>query len=180
MEDLLRAGDDRALELIGGDIVEKAQPSFDHGTAQAGLSHVLGGFRGGGGGPHGPGGWWLGVEVDVLYGAHDVYRHDLSGWRRERVPERPRGRPVSVRPDWVCEVVSRSNASNDRVRKLRGLHRYGVPHYWLLDPEEGTLSVLRWAEPGYLTVLVATVDETVRAEPFESIEISLPRVLDLD
>jgi Uma2 family endonuclease len=66
------------------------------------------------------------------------------------------------------------------VRKLRVLHKHRVPHYWLLDPVEQTLRVLRWTEQGYLEALGATADETVRAEPFEAIEIPLAVVLGLE
>lgn len=36
-----------------------------------------------------------------------------------------------------------------------------------------TLTVLRWSDAGYITVLAAERGETVRAEPFEAIEISV-------
>ena len=77
-----------------------------------------------------------------------------------------------------ASILSPSNASNDTVKKLRVLHRRGVPHYWLLDPEAGTLRVLRWTPDGYLEALSAAADETVRAEPFDAIEISLAVILD--
>jgi Uma2 family endonuclease len=177
--DLLALPPGRAVEIVGGDIVEKAQPSFEHGSAQSGLSGPLFGFRGPGG-PDGPGGWWLATEVEVQYEDHEVYRHDLVGWRREWVTGRPSERPVRVRPDWVCEVLSLSNASNDTVKKHRVSHRHGVPHYWLLDPDALTLRVLRWTREGYLEALSATVDERVRAEPFEAIALSLRDVFGRD
>ena len=83
---------------------------------------------------------------------------------------------METRPDWVCEILSPSNASNDTVRKLRTLHRSGVPHYWLVDPERLTLTVLRWTPDGYLEALAATADESVRAETFEALELALADV----
>lgn len=118
------------------------------------------------------------TEVEVQYELHEVYRHDLVGWLRARSPSRPVGRPVALRPDWVCEILSPSNASNDTVRKLRALHRAQVPHYWLVDPERLTLTVLRWTADGYLSVLVAAAPESVRAEPFAAIELSLATLFD--
>jgi Uma2 family endonuclease len=180
-EDLLSLPEERAAEVIAGELVDKASPTPDHGNAQVGLSGVLFGFRGpSGGGPRGPGGWWLMTEVEVFYETHETYRHDVAGWRRDRTPERPRDRPIRILPDWVCEILSPSNAANDTVRKLRVLHKHRVPHYWLLDPVEETLRVLRWTEQGYLEALSATADETVRAEPFEAIEIPLGIVLGLE
>lgn len=37
--------------------------------------------------------------------------------------------------------------------KLRRYHEAGVPHYWLLDPDTGTLNVFRHEAQGYLNVL---------------------------
>jgi Uma2 family endonuclease len=123
------------------------------------------------GGPNGPGGWWFATEVEVAFDG-DILRPDVLGWRRETSPERPTGFPVRVRPDWVCEIISPSNANHDTVKKLRRYHQANVPHYWIVDPRDETLTVLRWADAGYVTVLRAERGETVRPEPFD--EISLP------
>jgi Uma2 family endonuclease len=172
-EDLLRLPEEAAAELIDGEIVEKAVPSFEHGAAQLGLgTQIFGPYnrRPGGGGP---GGWWLATDVRVQYEEGQVYRHDLVGWRRETTRERPSGKLIHIRPDWVAEVLSTDNAGNDLVKKLRTLSRHGVPHSWIVDPERRTLMVLRWTPEGYLTALTAGEDEVVRAEPFEAIEIHL-------
>jgi Uma2 family endonuclease len=87
------------------------------------------------------------------------------------VPTRPSGRPVDIRPDWVCEVLSPSTASRDVIEKQRTFHRAAVPHYWVVHPERAVLTVLRWHADGYLVALTAGRDETVRAEPFAEIEI---------
>ncbi len=31
---------------------------------------------------------------------------DLAGWRREPLPQMPKGVAFTVEPDWVCEVLS--------------------------------------------------------------------------
>jgi Uma2 family endonuclease len=173
--DLEALGDDARVEVIAGNIVEKAHPSAEHADAQLALGAFLRqrfNHRGDGGGP-GPGGWWILAEVDVEMETHEVYRPDLAGWRRDRLPERPRGRPVRTRPDWVCEVLSPSNRRNDLVTKMRVLHRCGVPHYWIVDPEEEVLTVHRWQEGGYLVALTATRGETVRAEPFDAVDLAV-------
>jgi Uma2 family endonuclease len=100
-----------------------------------------------------------------------VYRPDVVGWRRHRVPARPSGRPVRARPDRVCEVLSRANAQKDLVTKLRAYQRSGVPHYWIVDPDEAVLHVHRWQPDGYLLVLTAQRGEVVRAEPFDAMEL---------
>jgi Uma2 family endonuclease len=170
--DLLALPGDARIEVIDGGLVEKAAPSAEHGDAQLGLGGLLRTSfhrRRDGVGP--PGGWWTLSEVDVELAEHDVFRPDLVGWRRERMPARPSGRPIRVRPDWICEILSPSNAKTDRVDKLRVLQRVGVPHYWIVDPERELLTVHRWTESGYVVALSAGRGEVVRAEPFDAIEL---------
>jgi Uma2 family endonuclease len=163
---------ERHHELIGGEIVEKAVPSGEHADAQGG---VIGSLR-----PPfqrkpdrgGPGGWWILPEVEVLLETSDVVRPDVSGWRRERCPERPTGTPVEVPPDFVCEVISPRNANHDMVKKLRLYHHVAIPHYWIVDPRDTTLTVMRWSADGYVTLMRAERGEIVRPEPFEAIELA--------
>lgn len=164
LADWLAQASGHRLELLNGTFVEKPLTSALHGITQTRVAlrvaepFMLRARR-----------WWVGSQVDILLGA-DLFRPDLVGWRRERVPEVPRDRPTAVRPDWICEIISESNAAHDRVVKMRAYHQAQVPHYWLLDPLERTLVVMRHAAGGYLNVMAATADERVRPEPFESVE----------
>jgi Uma2 family endonuclease len=163
----------RFHELVDGEIVRKADPSGEHGGSQAGIVGWLQWPFQRPPGRGGPGGWWFGTEVEVLLTTGDVVRPDVVGWRREHVPERPTGFPVKHRPDWICEVLSPANASHDRVKKLRLYHRAQVGHYWIVDPREESLLVMRWSDPGYVVVLAARRGDSVRAEPFDAIEIEV-------
>lgn len=164
---------ERFHELVGGEIIPKASPSGEHGDAQAGIVAAVRPRYQRRGGSGGPGGWWISTEVEILLPSGDIVRPDVVGWRREGCPVRPTGKVVKLRPDWVCEVLSESNANHDTVKKLRAYHRDRVPHYWLVDPREATLTVMRWSAEGYITVLAAARGETVRAEPFDAIDIEV-------
>ena len=169
--DLAVLGDGVRAEIIGGEIVEKASPTMEHGSAQTALGgYVYRRFNRKPGGRW-PGGWWIGTEVDVEYATHEIYRHDIVGWRRERFPERPTGRPIRARADWVCEILSPSNEKRDLVDKMQTLHREGVGHYWILNPEEKVLVVHRHHADGYLVALTASSGDTVHAEPFDEVEL---------
>ena len=175
IEDWRALPDDARFELIDGELVEKAAPTFEHGVAQFNLSGALAPFgRKGGSGR--PGGWWFGSEVDIALDGR-VYRPDLAGWWRERVPAPIKERPVPVRPDWICEIVSESNRTTDTVTKLTRYHGSGVPHYWILDQLEQKLTVHRHTADGYLVVLTAAVPACVRAEPFSEIELDVAALL---
>lgn len=161
----------RRYEILDGELVEK-ETSAEHGVAQSRVGRVLGPFDRRPGGRL-PGGWWFATEALIDLGVDQHVRPDVAGWRRERMPERPTGSVISLAPDWICEIVSPSNASNDTVKKKRAYHRHQVPHYWLLDPVRETLTVLRWSADGYVEVQSAMRGERVRAEPFDAIELQV-------
>jgi Uma2 family endonuclease len=164
--------DERWHEVVHGEVVPKAMSSGRHGGAQSRLSEYVGPFNRRPGGRQ-PGGWWFATDVEVELEDHEIFRPDVSGWRRDRLAELPRVMPVRVRPDWVCEVLSPSNARRDRVVKFDVYHRSGVPHYWIVDPEEETLTVYRHTPEGYLVVLNASRGDRVKPEPFEAIELQV-------
>jgi len=175
--DWLAQPEDGRAELIDGELIEKASPTFQHGRAQGQTVGTLDGLFGRkpGGGDR-PGGWWLATEVDILLDGRG-YRPDIAGWRRDRLPAPPKEWPVTARPDWVCEVVSESNRTVDKVVKLRRYHQAGIPHYWTLDQVERTLTVHRHAPGGYVVALRAVATEHVRAEPFDAVELPVAVLL---
>jgi len=169
---------ERFHELYAGEVVQKALPSGRHGAAQLLLGSCIRPYNRRTDGPGGPGGWRFASEVEVRLAEGVIVRPDLAGWRRERLPSFPESSPVTVRPDWVCEILSRSNASRDLWEKLRLYHEASVPHYWVLDPDHRTLRVHRFAEPGDQVVLDVGHDAVVRAEPFEQIELAVRELFD--
>ena len=169
--DLLARSDRDRLELIAGALVEKAAPTAEHGRGQNAVGGSLRRRFDRKPGGRWPGGWWFATETHVSYPTGAVFCHDVVGWRRDHVAAAPTGFPVRDRPDWVCEVLSPSNEKRDFVDKPRTLHAAEVPHYWILDVREKILIVHRWSSAGYTMVLSAGVDEAVRAEPFEQVEL---------
>jgi Uma2 family endonuclease len=172
LADWLAQPTEARLELVDGALIEKAAPDYEHGRTQLDVAQQIRPRYHHRGGDGRPGGWWIAAEVDIVLDGNG-FRPDLLGWRRARVPLMPPERPVTVIPDWICEIVSESNATTDTVKKLRRYHQAGVNHYWLVDPAKKTLTVYRHQRDGYLAVLVAESGETVRAEPFEAIELQL-------
>jgi Uma2 family endonuclease len=130
--------------------------------------------------PPGGIGWWFAADVATELTPGRIVRPDIAGWRRDRVPTLAPlgGRPVLVIPDWTCELLS-PNRRHDLVTKVRFYHEARVPHYWVLDPDDRTLVVHRWSEHGYVIALTAGTGETVHAEPFEPIEVTVDRLLGL-
>jgi Uma2 family endonuclease len=172
---------DRFHELLAGELVRKAAPSGRHGAAQLRVGRSLGPFdrrSDDPADPHGPGGWRFASEVEVRLAIDTIVRPDVAGWRRERLASFPETGPVDVRPDWICEILSRGNAARDLWEKLRLYHAAGVPHYWVLDPDRRTLRVHRFTEPGYQVVLDVGDDAVVNAEPFEELTLAVSALFD--
>ncbi|MEM6954487.1 MAG: Uma2 family endonuclease [Myxococcota bacterium] len=177
-EDLVSLDEDVRAEIIAGSLVTPPSPLPEHGRAQRTLSRYIGGPFDDDDGRGGPGGWWILLEIDVRLERHTIVRPDVAGWRRARL-EAPWGiRPIDVAPDWICEIVSPSNAGHDRVTKANLYLEHGVPHYWMLDPTARVLEAFARSEEegaAHWKRLGAWSEGTARIPPFEAIELEIER-----
>ncbi len=169
-DDLLKVPDHLVAEILDGQLHVNPRPAPRHADASSGLGGALRNpFDRGRGGP---GGWRILDEPELHLGA-DVVVPDLAGWRRERMPALPDESYFSLAPDWVCEVLSPSTASMDRVKKLAIYAREQVGHAWLADPISRTLEILRLAQGRWTIVGTYADHAVVRAEPFDALELDL-------
>lgn len=171
-EDLLAAPEDgRKVEILAGRLEALPSPLPGHRLVQGVLvSELLFPFQRGRGGP---GGWCILIEPDVYLGANDIVSPDLVGWRRERVPQFPATRPITVVPDWICEVLSPSNERRDRVYKADLYLTAGVFSYWIIDVAERTLEAYASREGAWMRVGAWTDGDEPRIVPFEAIELDV-------
>ncbi|MFO0649267.1 MAG: Uma2 family endonuclease [Polyangiales bacterium] len=162
-------------EVIDGELSLMPRPRPRHASAAMSIGSELIGFSK----PRGrdPGGWVILPEPELHLGARpDILDPDIAGWRRERLPEEPEGAAITVVPDWVCEILSDSTEALDRGKKRRVYRREGVTQYWICDPRIQTLEVYRLVNGRWIEVDTYEGDVTVRAEPFDAIEIDLARL----
>ncbi len=82
---------------------------------------------------------------------------------------RPRPRPALA----AGELAGELRGPFDRGKKRRIYRREGVSHYWLLDPREQLLEVLRLEGRRWVEVGEYEGEALVRAEPFEAVALSL-------
>lgn len=176
-DDLLALPEGTRGEVVAGELHLSPSPRPRHARTQRALGSFIGRPFDDDDGRGGPGGWWILAEVDVRLSPHDIVRPDLAGWRRARLGADPWDTlPIDVVPDWICEVLSPSNAAHDRVTKRRLYAKHHVPYYWLVDPQTRTLEALRlegelWVETGSWGD-----GDVARAPPFEAIELEIGRL----
>lgn len=172
--DLLAHPGDERVEVLAGELVVQPSPTPAHqstlGEIYAELRNPFQRGRGG------PGGWWLIQDVDVEFGPHDICRPDISGWRTESLPVFPGERPIRQRPDWLCEGLSPRTALRDQGEKRAIYQRAEVPWYWLVDPLNRTLSVLRLVSEGYLVERVVGDQGQAGLPPFDAAPIDLSSI----
>lgn len=162
-------------ELVEDELYAHPRPAVAHLHVASRLgAHLISHFEEG---LANPGGWWLLNEPELHLG-RDVLVPDIAGWRRERVPSGlDLTQPfITLAPDWICEVLSPSTSSVDRVRKMPVYQRECVSSAWIIDPRKPTLEVYHLGPGGWRLAAWHAGDSVVRAEPYEAVPLDLARL----
>ena len=130
--------DGNRYEVIDGEVLVTPAASTDHQRILLRLSKALDDFverqR-------------FGVvlpDVDVLFATGHFLRPDLVVVPRSaRAGVTSRG--IEAAPALMVEITSPSSRAIDRVKKPRRYGDFGVPEYWVVDPEERCVWVWRFA-----------------------------------
>lgn len=161
-------------EIIDGHLYVQPRPRPRHARGIGFLGHFLGGafdYDEGG-----PGGWWIVPEPGIELERAPEVSPDLAGWKRERLPELPADAPFRLVPDWVCEVLSPSNAGYDQRTKAPFYASIGVPWLWLVDTRSQLIEVRRLAGGKWVVEAVFSDEAEARMPPFDVIAVPLKRL----
>jgi Uma2 family endonuclease len=169
-QDVLDAPEHMVAEIIDGSLVLSPRPANPHAISMTNLGvELIPPFSRGRGGP---GGWIIVNEPEIHFGKN-VLVPDMAGWRRERMQVVSTDNFFTLRPDWVCEGLSKSTARIDRSKKMPIYAEAGVGHCWLLDERSRSLEVYRLVDRHFELVAMFDEGEAFKAEPFEAIELRL-------
>lgn len=80
------------------------------------------------------------------------------------------------RPELVIEVVSPGSKKHDRFQKLDWYAQLGVPEYWLVEPEERSLTAHHLQGRVYAIVQHAQGDEVLKSKHFKGLKVPLARL----
>ncbi|MDH7578931.1 MAG: Uma2 family endonuclease [Bacillota bacterium] len=115
------------------------------------------------------------APLDVVLSSTCVLQPDLvfvSKAREQVINEKN----IAGAPDLVVEIVSPATASMDRVTKAQVYARYGVPYYWVADPDQKTIEEFRLERGIYFLVRAWEGDAKFAPELFPGLEIKLSDV----
>jgi Uma2 family endonuclease len=158
-------------EIIDGVLYTQPRPRMRHSRAGLALGRAISG-------PYdfdadGPGGWWILIEPGIELPNAPEIAPDIAGWRRARLPPPDPDDPIRVAPDWVCEVLSRSNRAYDRKIKFPFYAKVGVSHLWVVDTAAHTVEIKKLIDGRWTEIAVFADDDVLCAEPFEAVQIPL-------
>lgn len=112
--------------------------------------------------------------VDLYVSPTEYYIPDLVFYSAQQMQsgevERDPNR-LKTAPSIVVEVLSRSTARNDRTLKTRAYARFGIEHYWIIDPIAQTLEAFELVKGRYALAGAMGADETYAPSAFEGLQI---------
>jgi len=103
----------------------------------------------------------LNAPIDLILSEYEVRQPDLILIRRERFHEVVGRRGIAGIPDVVAEILSPSMRKRDKRDKLIKYARYGIPEYWVIDPDSKSLEQYVLAGDRYDIVDVCEGEERI-------------------
>lgn len=164
--------DGNRYEVIAGDLHVTPPPDTPHQVAGSRFFMELGVFAT----RQHDLGELLYAPVAVLFGDGDYVEPDIVFLLHEHKHYRTK-RGIEGPPDLIIEILSPSTASQDRGIKRERYAHYGVPEYWIIDPDRRRVEVYRLQEDANGRTLVS---DWLRWQPVQGgpvLELDVARLL---
>ncbi|QDO86904.1 Uma2 family endonuclease [Ornithinimicrobium ciconiae] len=148
--------DDMTVQLIEGELIVSPSPGVAHQVVSGELFAVLRSavpshLR------------VLAAPLDLRAGERTVVQPDLMVVPRSLVE----GSEVTDAPVLAVEILSPSSRGTDLVRKPEVLGRFGVEHYWVVDPLHPAIRAFRLVDGTYESGQIVAGDDLFETEqPF--------------
>jgi Uma2 family endonuclease len=157
------------LELVDGEIIVSPSPIPRHSFAIVALgrivsTHVEDNDLG-----------ELLMDVDTIFGEHDVRRPDLLYFKKSR-RHLISDEAIEGPPDLAVEVLSPGSERTDRRDKFKQYAAGGVKNYWIVDPEQRTVEAYVLRKGQYAGRVRGSGSDVVRLPPFPKLEIPLSKL----
>lgn len=113
------------------------------------------------------------APLDVVFEPRTVLEPDVFFIADERLDILTEANVQGV-PSLTVEVLS--NPRMDKVRKRDAYARYGVPEYWVVDPDADRAEVYRLSTDGYGKPMIFEIGETLTTPLIPGLEIDLEQL----
>lgn len=87
------------------------------------------------------------------------------------------GKRCNGAPDFIIEIVSPGNPSDDYIRKAYYYKNAGVREYWIVDPRRKTVTVHYFE--GNIISVPYPFDSAIKVNIYDDLLISFPQISDL-
>lgn len=156
------------FEVLDGILIKEPSPNVIHQRVSRRLQRILEDYFW----EVDPGGEIFDAPLDVTFHNLNVVQPDLlyiTGKQKELVKETRIDGP----PALVVEITSPSSKRKDRFKKMQIYQKFGVQHYWLVDPEEQSLECYSLRDNIYALVSSGLDEDTIEHPDFPGLSINL-------
>ncbi len=172
-EEFTTVNTENRFELVDGRLEELVAARPLHGWTMTRLSSILDPYLE----ENCPGGFW-GADIDVPTIAFHGRRPDFLFYSAADAAAgiTLEHNQVTGRPTLAVEIVSPDDEERDTVIKRREYAQAGIPHYWILDPQQRTAVTLELRGNQYEETGRFTGQERLSSSLFPGLEIPLRRL----
>ena len=159
-------------EIIDGDLCMTPAPSPRHQEISGKLFYLIYGFLQGN-----PLGKVFAAPVDVVFSQDppQVVEPDLVFVATEHLSLITETNLQGV-PDLLVEILSPTTSLRDRREKFALYERFGVPEYWIVDPEKNAVQVFRLSGGRYAEALEFGLGDRLETPLLPGLSILLSEV----
>jgi excisionase family DNA binding protein len=158
-------------EVLEGVLVKEPSPSVHHQRISRELGFQLRTYFN----HYDPKGELFFAPLDVTLTPSNVVQPDIlfvAGTRRDILRKERIDGPC----DLVVEIMSPTNHRKDRLHKLEIYRKAGIPHYWIVDPEEDILEIFVLRDEHYSLILAAGPGDQFIHPEFPGLQLNLEKV----
>lgn len=159
------------FEILEGALVKEPSPSTEHQRVSRELGWQLKHYFD----RHDPDGELFFAPLDVTLNPGNVLQPDLlfvSGARRKII----RRERIDGACDLIIEIMSPAHRRRDRLQKMEIYRQGSVPHYWIADPEEGTLEAFMLKDERYLLAAAGGPGDRLTHPHFPELDLDLAKI----
>lgn len=117
------------------------------------------------------------APVDVILSPKEVRQPDIVLVHRKRL-EIISKRGVEGAPDLVIEILSPSSLKRDKIAKIKLYSYYGIPEYWIVDPNYAALEQYILADDRYELVNIFQENEIVTSPTISCISFTMADIIE--